>query len=121
MDFFVREAWAQNAAMGGGDTTAMLVQFGPLVLIFAIFYFLIIRPQQKRQKELRAMLSALGKGDKVVTNSGIHGTIFKLGEDTITVEIADKVRIQMDRGQVSRVVQKAKDASASDNESKDES
>ena len=50
MDFFVREAWAQDAAMGGGDTTAMLVQFGPLILIFAIFYFLIIRPQQKRQK-----------------------------------------------------------------------
>ena len=67
------------------------------------------------------MLNALSKGDKVVTNSGIHGTIFKLGEDTITVEIADKVRIQMDRGQVSRVVQKAKDASASDNESKEES
>ncbi|MGA1135720.1 MAG: preprotein translocase subunit YajC, partial [bacterium] len=62
-----------------------------------------------------------GKGDKVVTNSGIHGTIFKLGEDTITVEIADKVRIQMDRGQVSRVLQKAKDASSSDSDSKDES
>ena len=46
MDFFIREAWAQDAAMGGGDTTAMLVQFGPLILIFAIFYFLIIRPQQ---------------------------------------------------------------------------
>ena len=107
--------------MGGGDTTAMLVQFGPLILIFAIFYFLIIRPQQKRQKELRAMLSALGKGDKVVTNSGIHGTIFKLGEDTITVEIADKVRVQIERGQVSRLDKEAADKSKDDSDDEKES
>ena len=56
MDFFIREAWAQDAAVGGGDTTAMLVQFGPLILIFAIFYFLIIRPQQKRQKGAKSLL-----------------------------------------------------------------
>ena len=121
MDFFIREAWAQDAAMGGGDTTAMLVQFGPLILIFAIFYFLIIRPQQKRQKELRAMLSALGKGDKVVTNSGIHGTIFKLGEDPITVEIADKVRVQIERGQVSRLDKEAADKSKDDSDDEKES
>ena len=84
MDFFIREAWAQDAAVGGGDTTAMLVQFGPLILIFAIFYFLIIRPQQKRQKELRAMLSALGKGDKVVTNE----RSCKLGRDIGAVVVS---------------------------------
>jgi preprotein translocase subunit YajC len=121
MDFFTREAWAQDSGLQGGGTTDMLVQFGPLILIFGIFYFLIIRPQQKRQKESRAMLSALGKGDKVVTNSGIHGTIFKLGDDTITLEIADKVRVQMDRGQVARVAQKIKDSSSSENDSKEES
>lgn len=117
MDFFIREAWAQDAAAGGDQTMALFAQFGPLVLIFAIFYFLIIRPQQKRQKEVRAMLDALAKGDKVVTNAGIHGTIFKMGDDIITLEVADKVRIQLDRGQIARVTHKAKEAHQPESES----
>ena len=67
------------------------------------------------------MLSALGKGDKVVTNSGIHGTIFKLGEETITVEIADKVRVQIERGQVSRLDKEAADKSKDDSDDEKES
>jgi preprotein translocase subunit YajC len=99
---FVSEAWAQAAGgtAGGAD---LLVQFGPLVLIFVVFWFLLIRPQQKRAKEHRAMVQALKRGDKIVTNGGIFGQVSHVGDDHLMVEIADGVKIKIVRDAVSAV------------------
>ena len=94
-------AWAQGAA--SGSTGSTLLSFLPFILIFVIFYFLLILPQQKRAKKLKAMLEALKKGDKVVTSSGIWGTITNLGKDTVTVQIADNTKIKVQRDHISRV------------------
>ncbi|HTK86144.1 MAG TPA: preprotein translocase subunit YajC [Nitrospiraceae bacterium] len=94
-------AWAQGSA--SGTTGSTILSFLPFVLIFVIFYFLLILPQQKRQKKLKAMLEALKKGDKVVTSSGIWGTITNLGKETVTVQIADNTKIKVQRDHISRV------------------
>lgn len=94
-------AWAQGAA--SGSTGSTILSFLPFVLIFVIFYFLLILPQQKRQKKLKAMLEALKKGDKIVTSSGIWGTITNLGKDTVTVQIADNTKIKVQRDHIARV------------------
>ena len=94
-------AWAQGAA--SGSTGSTILSFLPFILIFVIFYFLLILPQQKRQKKLKAMLEALKKGDKVVTSSGIWGTITNLGKETVTVQIADNTKIKVQRDHISRV------------------
>lgn len=75
----------------------------PFLLIFLIFYFLLIRPQQQKQKQQRALIDALKKGDKVVTTSGIWGTITNLGKETVTVQIADNTKIKIQRDNISRV------------------
>ncbi len=80
---------------GGGFTT-----FIPLILMFVIFYFLLIRPQQKKAKEQRQMISNLKKGDRIITSGGLHGRITGLSDTTLTVEIADKVRVKVSRGNV---------------------
>jgi len=85
---------------GGGGLTA----FVPLILMFVIFYFLLIRPQQKKQKNLRSMISNLKKGDRIITSGGLHGRITSLDDSTLTVEIADKVRVKVSRGSVSAQV-----------------
>ena len=72
----------------------------PLVIMFGIFYFLLIRPQQKRQREHQAILSRLKKGDRVVTNGGLIGTIYKLTENELDIEIADRVKVKVLRQQV---------------------
>jgi len=95
-------AWAQSAG-GNGTGSGGLLSLVPFVLIFVIFYFLLIRPQQKKQKDQKALLDALKKGDKVVTTSGIWGTITNLGKDTVTLQIADNTRIKMQRENVVRV------------------
>lgn len=77
-----------------------LMQFLPMIGIFVLFYFLLIRPQQKRAKEHKVMLEALQKGDEVVTNGGIVGRIAKTSEQYLTLEIAEKVEIQVQRGAV---------------------
>ena len=77
-----------------------LVQFIPLVLIFVLFYFMIIRPQRKRDSEHKNMLNNLRRGDKVITSSGVHGEISALTPDTIIVEIATKVKVTMQRNAV---------------------
>ena len=82
----------------GPGLVSNLVLFGAII---AIFYFMIIRPQQKREKTRQAMLSALKKGDKVVTAGGVHGTIVGLEEKTLLVQIADNVKVKVDRGSVS--------------------
>jgi preprotein translocase subunit YajC len=75
----------------------------PLILIFAIFYFLLIRPQQKRQKERNAMLQALKKGDKVITIGGIHGTIVDLTEERVTLKVSDTTKMVFERNAVNAV------------------
>lgn len=89
--------WLQ--AEGAG----MLASFLPLIIVFAVFYFILIRPQQAQQKKRREMLESLSKGDKIVTVSGIHGEITAIADDDLTVRIADKVEIRMSRAGISRV------------------
>ena len=97
--FFMQPAGQGDG--GGGGMTSTLIMFG---LIFVIFYFMIVRPQQKRQKERQRMLDALKKGDKVLTAGGIHGTIMGIEEKTVLVQIADGIKVKVDRGSVSSVV-----------------
>ncbi len=96
----ISTAYAQDAAglMGGA------VQFAPLVLIFAVFYFLLIRPQQQRQKEMKAMLGTLKRGDKVVTGGGILATVTKAKDNDVEVEIAEGVRVNVLRDTIVSVV-----------------
>ncbi len=89
---------------GGGGGTSSYMSFLPIVLIFIVFYFLLIRPQQKRAKDQRALLSNLKEGDQVLTNGGIYGRITGIRDDKITVEISDKVRVKVNRGHIAGVV-----------------
>ena len=101
---FVTPAYAQAAAGGGGSGVEA---FLPLILIFGVFYVLLIRPQQKKMKEHKATLSAIRRGDKVVTGGGIVGTVTKVIDDLeITVEIADGVKVRVQRGLISTVLSK---------------
>ncbi len=88
---------AHAAGEATGGTQAGIMQMVPLVLIFAVFYFLLIRPQQKRAKEQQEMIKALKKGDAVVTSGGLHGTITGLTDTVVTLEIADNVRVKISR------------------------
>jgi preprotein translocase subunit YajC len=90
-----------TAGQGGGFSA-----FIPLILMFAIFYFLLIRPQQKKAKMHREMISSLKKGDRVVSSGGLHGVITGISDDVITMEIAPKVRVKVSRGSVAGAVQK---------------
>jgi preprotein translocase subunit YajC len=76
----------------------------PLIAMFAIFYFLLIRPQQKKQRDLRQMLQNLKRGDRVITSGGIYGTIVKIRNDIVHVEIADQVRIRVNKSSISDLV-----------------
>ena len=92
-------------AMGqGGGPTAQgaggFSSFIPLIIMFGIFYLLLIRPQQKKSKEHREMINQIKKGDRIVTSGGIHGRVTAVSDTTMTVEIADKVRIKLNRGNV---------------------
>ena len=98
-----------GAAQGSGGFSA----FVPLILMFAIFYFLLIRPQQKKTKEHREMVSNIKKGDRIITSGGIHGRITAVSEATMTVEIADKVRIKLARGNVTALVKSASQSQVS--------
>ncbi len=91
-------------APSGGGTSSSLMMWAPIVLIFVIMYFLILRPQAKRQKEHQAMLSALQKGDDVVTAGGIYGTIVgvKEKEQSLIVKIADNVKVEIARSGIAR-------------------
>lgn len=91
------EIAAQPAAGGGGILGLVL----PFVLMFVIFYFLLIRPQQKKQKTRNAMLSALKKGDKVVTIGGLHGTIVEITDDVVVLKVNDVTKLTFDRSSIS--------------------
>jgi preprotein translocase subunit YajC len=101
MDFFISSAYAQDAAAPGG-----LMSFLPLIVIFAVFYFMLIRPQMKRSKEHKQLVSQLGKGDEVVTNGGLLGRITEVSDSFITLEIADNVQIKLQRQAVTTVMPK---------------
>lgn len=105
---FISEAFAQ-AAPAAANADSMFGSLGsmlPLVLMFVVLYFVMIRPQMKRQKEAKAMIDALAKGDEVVTSGGLLGKISKIGESYLTVEIANGVEIQVQRGAVVQVLPK---------------
>ncbi len=79
-----------------------MAQFLPLIILFAIFYFLIIRPQQKQQKAHKEMLDSLSKGDKIVTNGGLHAEVVKTEEDFIKIKLSDTATVKLDRAFVAR-------------------
>lgn len=99
---FVSPAYAQAAGGAGGG--AAFAQFIPLILIFAIMYFLMIRPQQKRVKAHREMVGALKKGDQIVTQGGIIGKVQSVRDDELEVEIATGVRVRVVRSTVAQVL-----------------
>jgi len=101
LDFFIASAHAQDATQPGG-----LMSFLPLIIIFVIFYFLLIRPQMKRAKEHKKLVAELGNGDEVVTNGGLLGRITNVGESFITVELADNVQIKVQRHAISSIMPK---------------
>ena len=100
----ISNAYAQTAAAAGPMESAM--QFLPIILMFVVLYFLMIRPQMKKAKEHKAMIDALSKGDEVVTSGGIAGKITKVGDTYVGVEIADNVEIQLQKPAVAMVLPK---------------
>jgi preprotein translocase subunit YajC len=103
MEWLIPSAYAQAA---GGAQPNAFVQLLPLVLIFVVFYFLLIRPQAKRAKEHKAMVAALAVGDEVVTSGGILGRVTETGEQFLTVEIAEGVRVKVQRHTVGAILPK---------------
>ena len=104
---FISEAFAQApAAATGGDAMSTMTSLLPLVLMFVVLYFIMIRPQMKRQKEAKAMIDALAKGDEVVISGGVIGKIAKLGDTFLSVEVANGVELQVQRSAVVQVLPK---------------
>ena len=103
---FLAYAMGSGGIGGSGGEGGGFAAFVPLILMFAIFYFLLIRPQQKKAKQHREVLSALKKGDRVISSGGLHGLITGLTDDVVTMEIAPKVRVKVSRGSVSSVANK---------------
>jgi preprotein translocase subunit YajC len=105
---FISSAFAQTApaAAAGGGMQSSLMSMLPLVLMFVVLYFVMIRPQMKRQKEHRAMIDALAKGDEVATAGGLLGKVTKLGDTYIGVEVANGVEVQLQRSAVVQVLPK---------------
>ena len=96
-------AWAQAEGAAPEETSAGLLSLIPFLLIFVVFYFLLILPQQRRQKKQRELLGALKKGEKVITSSGIWGTVTNLDKETITLQIADNTKIRMQRDHIASI------------------
>lgn len=113
---FVSTAWAQAA--GGGGAESMFGAILPFVLIFAVFYFLLIRPQQKRVKEHRAAVNAVRRGDRVTTGGGIIGTVARVDDqaDEVLVEIADGVKVRVRRQTLMEVQSKSEPVTAASTE-----
>ena len=97
-----------TAVTGPSSQPGPFLQFLPLVFLFVIFYFLLIRPQQKKQKEQADMISKLEKNDEVITAGGVHATVISVGEKTATLRIADNVRIEIEKSSITQVTRKAK-------------
>jgi preprotein translocase subunit YajC len=91
---------------GGGGVQSGITSLVPLIIMFAIFYFLLIRPQQKKAKEHKALLEALKKGDHVVTAGGMHGKVSAVEENVVTLEVATGVNIKFNKGHIAAIVDK---------------
>ena len=102
---FISQAFAQAAPAAAGGESSLLTML-PLVLMFVVLYFVMIRPQMKRQKEHKAMVDALAKGDEVVTAGGLLGKVAKLGDTYLHVEVASGVELQVQRSAVVQVLPK---------------
>jgi preprotein translocase subunit YajC len=102
-NLFISNAYAEGAApaQGGG-----IMDFLPLIALLAVFYFLVLRPQQKRAKEVKAMLEAMQKGDEVVTNGGVLGRVTKVGESYVSVEVAEGVIVNVQKGAIQTTLPK---------------
>ena len=109
-------AWAQAAPAAAAPSP--LIQFAPLALIFVVFYFLLIRPQQQRAKELRTMIDNLKRNDEVIMVGGLYGKVVALNDKVLTLEIAPNVRVRVERAQVSSL---AKSGPAEEAREKDKS
>ncbi|MFQ8433004.1 preprotein translocase subunit YajC [Amaricoccus sp. W119] len=107
---FATPAFAQAAAPGGAASS--LISFAPIVLIFLIMYFLMIRPQQKKVKEHRAMIEALRRGDQVVTAGGLIGKVVKVSDTEVEVELAPNVKVRVVRSTITQVLSKTVPAEA---------
>jgi len=94
---------------GGAEGGGALMSFLPLVAIIAIFYFLIIRPQSRKQKETQRMISALRKGDRIITIGGVHGVITNVKENTVIVKVDENVKLEFNRGAIATVVSQGRD------------
>lgn len=115
MGFFIGDAWAQDGGAAAGGFLSLL----PLILIFVIFYFLLLRPQVKRAKEHKKMVSELSRGDEVISNGGLLGRITRLDDQFVSLEVADGVVVRLQRTAVSAMVPKGtiKREKAADKES----
>ncbi|MCK4744203.1 MAG: preprotein translocase subunit YajC [Sulfuriflexus sp.] len=104
MSFFISEAMAEGTSAGaaGGGAEQLFI----MVAIFAVFYFLLIRPQTKRAKEHRKMVSELSKGDEVITNGGVYGKLTKIADDHVEVEIADNTTVLLQRQAIASILPK---------------
>ena len=106
---FISSAFAQTApaaAAAGGDMQSSLMSMLPLLLMFVVLYFVMIRPQMKKQKEHKTMIDALAKGDEIITAGGFLGKVSKLGDSFLSIEIANGVEVQMQRSAVIQVLPK---------------
>ncbi|MBY0293397.1 MAG: preprotein translocase subunit YajC [Alphaproteobacteria bacterium] len=114
MDLLLPPAYAQSTSIAGFDFMSLL----PLVLIFAVFYFFLIRPQQKKAQQQKELLAGLRRGDKVVTNGGLIGVISKvISDQEVQVEIAENVRVRVVRAMVSQILSKTEPVSEDTHES----
>ena len=106
---FISSAFAQTApaaAAAGGDMQSSLMSMLPLVLMFVVLYFVMIRPQMKKQKEHRSMIDALATGDEIATAGGLLGKVTKLGDGYLSLEIANGIEVQLQRSAVVQVLPK---------------
>jgi preprotein translocase subunit YajC len=99
-------AFSMGGAEGGGNPLAMFI---PIIMVVIVFYFLLIRPQQKKQREHQQLLSQLGKGDKVVTNGGLYGTISDVKEHVAILKISENVKVEIVKSAIATVIEKKKD------------
>ncbi len=100
---FISNAYAQTAAAGGAES---LYSFLPIILMFVVLYFLMIRPQMKRQKEHKSMIEAIGKGDEVVTAGGILGTVVKVGDVYVTLAVSGNTEVVVQKSAVATLLPK---------------
>lgn len=103
---FITNAYAQSASPKGGDFMSTLVQAGPMILVFVVGFFFILRPQMKKQKELRALIDNLNTGDEVITAGGLMGKVSRVKDGNIELQIAKDVEVQVQKSAISQVLPK---------------